>query len=469
MLLIFADAASLWPARMQMAFTLGFHIVLACFGVGFPILLLAAEWRHLRSGDEIYRVLARRWSKAFAVLFAIGAVSGTVLSFELGLLWPEFMGTFGAVIGLPFTMEGFAFFLEAIFVGIYLYGWERLSPRLHWWTGVPIALAGFMSAAFVVTANAWMNCPRGFRMDGDTVTDVDPLAAMWNPASPAQIVHMILAAYMVTGFCVAAFYASLLLRNGSDNKVSSQAGATRAYAARAMAMGLWLAVIATPLQMAVGDWSAKVVAKTQPVKFAAMEGQYVTERGAPLRIGGWPDDEDEVTRYAIELPGLLSWIAYGQWDAEVAGLRDVPRADRPPVHVVHLAFQLMVGVGTGCMALVVWAVVGRWRNGRFPVSRGFLACTTLSGPAAILAMEAGWTVTEVGRQPWIVHGVMRTEAAVTHASGVWYVFFGTLAIYAVLGIATIVVLRLLSAVPLPELAETPAADLPDGSSRTDNQ
>ena len=444
LLLATAESVNLLPARMQMAFTLGFHIILACFGVGLPVLLLWAEWRFLSTGEQVWRTLARRWSKAFAVMFAIGAVSGTVLSFELGLLWPEFMGKFGGVIGLPFTMEGFAFFLEAIFVGIYLYGWDKLPPRVHWWTGVPIAVAGFMSAAFVVTANAWMNAPQGFRLEDGKVLDIDPFAAMWNPASGAQMTHMILAAYMVTGFCVAGFYAAVLLRT---KKSSVQ---KRLYARSAMALGLWLAILTTPPQMVVGDWAAKVVAKSQPVKLAAMEGHYETEVGAALRIGGIPDDEAEVTRYSLDIPKMLSFLAYGDFDAEVKGLKEFPKEDRPPTIVVHIAFQIMVGIGTFCMLFVMWAVIARLRLREFPTSKMFLLLLVASGPLSVLALEAGWTVTEVGRQPWIVQGVMRTSEAITSAPGVWNVFYATLAIYAVLGLITVFVLRLLANVPLPE-------------------
>ncbi len=444
LLLATAESVNLLPARMQMAFTLGFHIILACFGVGLPVLLLWAEWRFLSTGEKVWRTIARRWSKAFAVMFAIGAVSGTVLSFELGLLWPEFMGKFGGVIGLPFTMEGFAFFLEAIFVGIYLYGWDKLPPRVHWWTGVPIALAGFMSAAFVVTANAWMNAPQGFRLEAGKVVDIDPLAAMWNPASGAQMAHMILAAYMVTGFCVAGFYAAVLLRTNQSSVEK------RLYARSAMALGLWLAILTTPPQMVVGDWAAKVVAKSQPVKLAAMEGHYETEVGAALRIGGIPDDEAEVTRYSLDIPKMLSFLAYGDFDAEVKGLKEFPKEDRPPTIVVHIAFQIMVGIGSFCMLLVIWAVIARLRLREFPTSKLFLSVLVVSGPLSVLALEAGWTVTEVGRQPWIVQGVMRTSEAITSAPGVWNVFYATLAIYAVLGLITVFVLRLLANVPLPE-------------------
>ena len=430
---------NLLPARMQMAFTLGFHIILACFGVGLPILMLAAEWQYLRTDDRRWLELAKRWSKAFAVLFAIGAVSGTVLSFELGLLWPKFMGTFGAVIGLPFTMEGFAFFLEAIFAGIYLYGWERLPKRLHWWTGVPIALAGFLSAAFVVTANAWMNCPRGFRMENGMPVEIDPLAAMWNPASGAQIVHMILAAYVVTGCCVAAFYARLIVNDRQSD-----------YARRGMALGLWMAIVFTPLQMLSGDWAAKVVAKSQPIKLAAMEGQYETVVGAPLRIGGLPNDETEQTKYSIEIPKLLSFLAYADFQAEVKGLKEFPKEERPPTAIVHIAFQFMVGIGSYLMLLVGWAAFTRIRTQQFSTSSLFLWLTVAAGPLSVVALEAGWTVTEVGRQPWIAHGVMRTAEAVTESPGVWSVFYATLVIYAVLGFALVTVLRLLAARPLSE-------------------
>lgn len=464
-----AELENLLPARMQMAFTLGFHIVLACFGVGLPVIMLWAEGRFLKTGEVVYRVIAKRLSKAFAVLFAIGAVSGTVLSFELGMLWPGLMGKFGGVIGLPFTMEGFAFFLEAIFVGIYLYGWDRLTPRLHWWTGVPIAVAGFLSAAFVVCANAWMNCPQGFRLEGDQVVDIDPFAAMFNPASGAQVVHMILAAYMVTGFCVAAYYAAALLLAGKkgslkDNSQNASEAAKESdsstvlridYCRKAMGLGLWLAIISTPPQMVVGDWAAKVVAASQPVKLAAMEGQYETEVGAPLRIGGIPDDDAEVTRYSIDVPKMLSFLAYADFEAEVKGLKDFPKENWPPTKVVHMAFQIMVGIGSFCMLLVVWAVVVRIRKKQFPASRLFLWAIVASGPLTALALEAGWTVTEVGRQPWIVQGVMRTSEAITDAPGVWSVFYITLAIYTVLGLSTVFVLRLLARIPLPIQTNTP--------------
>ena len=438
-----ADIASnLLAARWQMAFTLGFHIILACFGVGLPVLMLLAEWRYLATGEVGWKWLAKRWSKAFAVLFAIGAVSGTVLSFELGVLWPQFSETFGAVIGLPFTMEGFAFFLEAIFVGIYLYSWDKLPPRVHWWTGVPVAISGMMSAIFVVTANAFMNSPAGFRMEQGRAVDIDPLAAMLNDASAAMAAHMVLAAYMVTGFCVAGYYAASILR-GKDTT----------YNRRALSLGMLMAIVVTPLQMVVGDWSAKVVAKTQPLKLAAMEAQYETETYAPLRIGGIPNDETGETRFAIDIPGMLSWISYGDASAEVKGLNEWPREDRPPTAVVHFAFQAMVGIGTMCMLVVLWSCVEFARKRRLPESNIFLWALVLLAPASLVALEAGWIVTEVGRQPWIVQGFMKTSEAVTDAQGIWFVFFVTLAVYVLLGLCAVIVLRLLANTPLPEIEE----------------
>lgn len=429
----------LLPARLQMAFTLGFHIILACYGVGLPVLMLAAEWRFLKTGDRIWQTLAQRWSKSFAVLFAVGAVSGTVLSFELGLLWPGFMDRWGAVIGLPFTMEAFAFFLEAIFVGIYLYSWDRLPARVHWLTCWPIAVSGLLSAVFVVTGNAWMNSPAGFRIEDGELIDVDPIVAMTNPASGAQVTHMVIAAYLVTGFSVAAFYAWKLLRNPHDD-----------YCRRAFTLSLLLAVVFVPIQMLAGDWSAKVVAKTQPVKLAAMEGQFETERRAPLRIGGLPDPVAKKTPYAIEIPGVLSFLGYADFNAEVKGLNEFPSDQTPPVLVVHLAFQAMVLIGMLMAAVAAVCAVTWLRKRTWPQSKWFLWSIVVMGPLSIIAMEAGWVVTEVGRQPWIVNGFMRTTEAVTHAPGVWTLFVATMTIYFVIGVTTITVLRRLSNVPFKE-------------------
>jgi cytochrome d ubiquinol oxidase subunit I len=433
------EFTNLFAARMQMAFTLGFHIILASLGVGLPVLMLAAEWRFLRTGDELWRTIARRWSKVFLVLFAVGAVSGTVLSFELGILWPEFMQRWGAVIGMPFTMEGFAFFLEAIFAGIYLYGWDRLPSRAHWLTGWPIAVSGFLSAFFVVTANAWMNAPAGFRLLEGAVVDIAPLSAMFNAASGAQITHTIVAAYLLTGFCVASYYAACLLKNRQDE-----------YSRRAFTLALLLALPLAPVQIVVGDWSAKVVAKTQPAKFAAMEGLFATTTHAPLHIGGIPDQRERTMRYSIRIPGMLSRLTFGDSNAEVKGLSELPEKDWPPVAVVHIAFQTMLGIGGLMLTASLWSVIAYCRSRSWPRSNGFLWLIVLLGPLSVVAMEAGWTVTEVGRQPWIVQGFMRTSDAVTQAPGVWYVFGCTFAIYVLIGTTCVIIVRRLAKYPLWE-------------------
>ncbi|MGD9723729.1 MAG: cytochrome ubiquinol oxidase subunit I [Pirellulales bacterium] len=432
-------AANLLAARLQMALTLGAHITLAVFGVGMPVLLLAAEWRYLRSGDHVWKALAHRWSKVFAVLFAVGAVSGTVLSFELGLLWPEFMSRYGAVIGFPFAMEGFAFFLEAIFVGIYLYGWGRLAPWVHWWCGWPIAISGCASAWFVVTVNSWMNCPRGFTWENGAVVDVDPVAAMLNPCAWPQAVHMIVAAYMVTGFIVAGCYAWRLLRVPNS-----------LYNRRAMALGLLMGAVMTPVQFVVGDWMARTVAATQPVKLAAMEGQFRTQADAPLRIGGLPDTDARETRFALEIPGMLSYLAYHDRQAVVQGLDAFPRHEWPPIPVVHVAFQIMVGIGGLLMLVTAYALVVAIARRTVPQARWFLWLLVACGPLAWLALEAGWVVTEVGRQPWLVHQVARTADLVTHSPYVSWMLAATLTIYALILLGTFSVLRRLGRTPLPE-------------------
>lgn len=425
-------------ARLQMAFTLGYHIVVASLGVGMPVLLLMAEGRYLKSGDPLWKILAQRWAKIFAVLFGVGAVSGTVLSFEMGLLWPHFMGRFGGAIGLPFTLEAFAFFLEAVFAGIYLYGWDKLSPRIHWLSGVPIAVSGFLSAFFVVTANAWMNTPQGFEMTNGLVTHVDPWKAMFNPAAWVQTTHMIVAAYMVSGFLVASYYAWQGLK-----------GKWKEYHRRALSLSLLLGILFAPVQILVGDWAGRVVAKTQPAKLAAMEGQFKTEARAPLRIGGIPNEKDRRTRYALEIPGLASWLAYGDADAVVKGLDDFPPDEVPPTAVVHVAFQVMVAIGFFLLALSLFSAAAWLRRRRFPSGKIFLAAVALSGILSVFALEAGWIVTEVGRQPWIVYNIMRTREAVTGAPGVEVIFFSTLGIYSALTVGLFAVLRLLAKKPLP--------------------
>ncbi|HEX7978670.1 MAG TPA: cytochrome ubiquinol oxidase subunit I [Gemmatimonadaceae bacterium] len=397
----------LLAARSQMAISLGFHIVFAEIGIAMPLMMVLAEWRWRRTGERAYYDLARRWAKGTAVLFAVGAVSGTVLSFELGLLWPGFMRHAGPLIGMPFSLEGFAFFLEAIFLGVYLYGWERVSPRAHLAAGIVVAASGAASAVFVVLVNAWMNTPVGFTLDAaGNFVNIDPVTAMRSPAAFQQVLHMLLASYAATGMAVAGVHAWMLLR-----------GADRAFHGRALLLALCIGAPAAVAQPFSGDLSARVVAETQPVKLAALEGQWQTMRDAPLRIGGWPDASREETRYAIEIPDGLSLLAFHDPHAEVRGLRAVPPEDRPPVAVVHLAFQTMVGLGSAMAIVALWAALVAWRRRDLSGHRELLRALVIVGPFGFICTEAGWIVTEVGRQPWVVQGFMRTAHAVTPMPG----------------------------------------------------
>ncbi|MEO6446340.1 MAG: cytochrome ubiquinol oxidase subunit I [Gemmatimonadaceae bacterium] len=422
--------SDLLAARSQMAMSLGFHIVFAMLGIGLPLLMVIAEWRHLRTGDPVYLELAKRWAKGTTILFAVGAVSGTVLSLELGLLFPGFMKFAGAMIGMPFSLEGFAFFLEGIFLGVYLYGWKRISPRAHLGAGVLVALGGVMSGIFVVMANAWMNAPTGFAMRDGVPVDIDPLAALRSAAVLPQTLHMTLAAYASTGFGVAGIHAFMLLRNNGVH-----------FHRLALGVALAMAVPAAVAQPLVGDFAARFVAQTQPMKLAALEGQFITERGAPLRIGGWPDMERAETRMALEIPGGLSWLAYRDADAEVRGLDQVPRADWPPVPVVHIAFQVMVALGFYMAFVALWAAWRAVRRRPIAEHRGLLWALVAAAPMGFIATEAGWVVTEVGRQPWVVQGVLRTADAVTPMPGLIVPFLGFTLLYVFLSVVVVYLLR----------------------------
>jgi cytochrome d ubiquinol oxidase subunit I len=416
-------------ARSQMAMSLAFHIIFAVMGIGMPLLMAMSEGLYLRTKKAVYLELSKRWAKGTAILFAVGAVSGTVLSFELGLLWPGFMEYAGGIIGMPFSLEGFAFFTEAIFLGIYLYGWDRIPPLAHWLSGIMVAVSGMFSGVFVVTANAWMNAPTGFDIVDGEITNIDPIAAMLNPAALQQVVHMTLAAYVATGFAVAAIHAFFLLRDR-----------TSTFHRRAMGVALALAIISIPLQIVSGDFIAKMVAERQPAKFAAMEGHYRTESGAPLTIGGIPDDEAMETKYAIKIPYGLSFLAHGDPDAEVTGLEDIPRDEWPNTKVVHWAFDIMVGAGFLMLFIALWAAWRWWRLKRLPDDKRLLRALVFAGPLGFIAIEAGWFVTEVGRQPWIIYQVMRTEDAVTPMPGLVVPFVTFTLLY--LGLSVILVFLL---------------------------
>ncbi len=416
--------SNLLAARLQMAMSLGFHILFAAAGIALPLMMAVSEACWLRTREPVYRVLAQRWAKGAAILFAVGAVSGTVLSFELGLLWPGFMEFAGPIIGLGFGLEGFAFFTEAIFLGVYIYGWDRIPAFAHWVAGVIVAVSGALSGVLVVAVNAWMNTPTGFRLDAQgRAVDIDPVAALLSPAMVAEGLHMTLAAYAATGLLVAGIHAVLLLKDREN-----------LFHRRAMAISLVVGGAAALLQPLSGHHSAQVVAETQHTKLAAMEGQFRTERRAPLRIGGLPDPKTQTTPYALEIPAALSILAYNDPNAEVKGLEEFPVENHPPVRVVHIAFQIMVACGMAMATVSLWGAIAWWRKRRVPTGTLFLCALAAVSPLGMIAIEAGWTVTEVGRQPWVIQNVMRTTEAVTSVPGLWVSLLIYTALYAGLGV-----------------------------------
>jgi cytochrome d ubiquinol oxidase subunit I len=430
----------LLAARQMQALSFAMHIPLVCFAIAFPAMVLFVEWRFLRTGDELYLTLARRWSRVLVALFAVGVVTGTILSFEMGLLWPNFMATFGPVFGLGFAIEGFSFFTEAIFIGIYVYGWGRLSPRVHFVSGIPVAIAGFTGSLMVISVNAWMQQPGGFTLRRGKVVDVHPLAALFgNTYLWHELIHMYVAGYMVAGFLIAAAYAVGRLR-----------GRWGRYERTALAIPLTIAALASPVQVLVGDWAGRDVATAQPVKLAAIEGLYRTTRGAPEHIFGWYTAGQ--VKYGIEIPHALSLLAFHNWNARVQGLDGTPPDRRPPVNVVRVAFQLMVGIGTLLALLGIVLIVIRARFTRLPLSDWFYRAVVVAGPASIVALIAGWVTTEVGRQPWIVYRVMLTSQSVTGAGGL-PVGYGTLVVvYLGLVLAVAWILRRLARAPLSSSA-----------------
>jgi cytochrome bd ubiquinol oxidase subunit I len=444
---LLADAAeNLFPARMQMALSLGWHIIFSCLGVAFPTIVVFAEWRAHKRGNPDLLNLAHTWAKAMGVLFAAGAVSGTLLSFEMGILWPGLMEPFGEVFGFPFVLEGFAFFIEAIFVGIYLFGWDRMTPRAHMLSAVPMIISGAAGAFFVIAANAWMNNPTGFGLDAEgRVINADPVGAMFGPSTWPQFAHMYLAAYMVTGFAIASVYAVAMLRGRRDR-----------YHRWGLLIPLTVAAIASPIQIGVGDWIANVVADNQPVKLAAMEGLYRTSTAVPLALGGlYYDDE---LHYDLQIPWGLSLLLTHDPNGEVTGLQSVAPDLRPPVNVVHLAYNVMVGLGSAFLGLALWLGWAWWRRRRMPATPWFLRAVAVAGPGAAIAMEAGWITTEVGRQPFIVYGVLRTADAVSPAPGLYLGFYAVLVIYVLLTALTVFVLRRLAvshSTPAPQELAVP--------------
>jgi cytochrome bd ubiquinol oxidase subunit I len=420
-------------ARAQMAFTVAVHIILVPLGVSWAFMTLVANYRAIRKDDADALLLAKRWSKVMAVTFAVGAVTGTVLSFELGILWPTFMERFGAAFGIPFAFEGIFFFTEAIFIAIYIYGWDRLKPWAHFVSGIPIVLAGLGGTFAVVAANSWMNMPSGFTLDEQgNVATVDPMGVIFNEATPYEFTHMALAAYIVGGYLIASVYAYALLK-----------GRRTRYNRVGFLIPFTVASILMPVQMFVGDWAARSVYEDQPVKFAAMELVYDTESDVPETLGGVMTEDGDV-EYGVPIPDLASWLSGFSADTEIQGLTSVPPENRPTmreVNTVHLAWDVMVGLGTALFLLALWFGFVWWRRRDLPKTKWFYRAATVAGVAALAAMEAGWIVTEVGRQPWIVYNLMYVEDAATTNEGIWASFLIIVAVYTIVAAGTIFVLR----------------------------
>ena len=427
----------LLQARQMQALSFAVHIPLVCFGIAFPLMVLVMEWMGHRTGDPLYLAIARRWSRIMVALFAVGVITGTILSFEMGLLWPNFTATFGGVFGLGFAIEGFSFFLEAIFIGIYIYGWDRLSPRAHMLSAVPIVLTGFTGSLMVIAVNAWMNHPGGFRLVRGEAVDIHPVDALFgNSYLWHELVHMYLAGYIVTGFVVAGAYAVARLR-----------GRWGRYERTALVVPLTIAALASPVQLLVGDWAARDVAESQPTKLAALEGLGRTEKGAPIHILGWYHDGE--VKFGIGIPKMLSVLAFHDPNAKVEGLDAVAPDERPPVNIVRICFQAMVGIGTLLALLGAIVLYLRVRRRVLPEWRWFYYGLAAAGPLSVVALICGWIVTEVGRQPWVVYRVMATSQAVTAAGGIPVGYATLWIVYLAVGAGVVWILRRLARAPLP--------------------
>jgi cytochrome d ubiquinol oxidase subunit I len=434
---VLAAASDLLEARQMQALSLTVHIPIVCFGIAFPAMMLFVEGLYLRTGDATYKALAKRWSKVAVTLFAVGVVTGTILSFEFGLLWPEFMARFGEVFGIGFALEGISFFVEAIFIAIYVNGWERLPRRTHFLTGIPVVISGFAGSFNVIAVNGWMNDPTGFDLGPNgEVLDPRPWSALLNSNMWHELIHMYLAGYLVCGFIVAGVYAHAWLKGRRDHYVKTALVVTLAFAS-----------LAAPVQVIVGDWAGREVAERQPVKLAAMEGLQETTKGAPFTFGGFYDADRGEVRYGIEVPKMLSLLATHDPNSTIQGLDTVPPEDRPPVNIVRYAFQTMVGIGTALALLGVWFIWTWWRRRALPGTKWFYRAVMVSGPAAFVALIAGWITTEVGRQPWIVYEVMRTEQAVTQADGLAVGYVVLVLVYIGVGAAVVWLLRRLARKP----------------------
>jgi cytochrome d ubiquinol oxidase subunit I len=433
-------------SRILTELTLSFHIIYATIGVGVPLMIMIAQWVGIRNNDSHYILLARRWTRGFVITVAVGVVTGTAIGLQLSLLWPSFMELAGNVIALPLFMETFAFFIEAIFLGIYLYTWDRFDhPRKHLLLLVPVALAASFSAVFITMVNAFMNAPQGFDLVNGALINVNPIKAMFNPAMPTKVTHVVVTAFMTTSFILAAIAAFRLLK-----------GSNHVYHKKALLLTMKLGLIFSLATVLIGDLSAKYLAVQQPEKLAAAEWHFETSAPVPLFMFGVLDDG--VIKYAIKIPYALSILSHGYPTAEVIGLDQFPEDEIPPLYI-HYLFDSMVTIGMWMilLALIYW--IGTRRSWPIVNKRWFLWLIVLGGPLSIIAIEAGWWLAEVGRQPWILRGILKTADAATSSGHVdeMLILFATL--YLVLGVGTIVVLsRMFRRNPVEQELEDHKAD-----------
>ncbi|MHB9863636.1 cytochrome ubiquinol oxidase subunit I [Streptomyces sp. YIM S03343] len=427
----------LLPARELMAFTLASHILLVPFGVALPFITLLMHHRGLRRNDAVALTLARRWSAVMAVQFAIGVVTGTVLSFEFGLLWPRMMGRWGDVFGLGFGVEAWAFFLEAVLIAVYLYGWRRLKPWTHFWLGVPLPPAALLGAFGIIAANSWMNTPQGFALDakGNPV-HVDVRQAVFTPIFGAEYWHFVVAMFLTAGYVVAGVYAVGWLRGRRDR-----------YHRLGFTVPFTVAAILTPVQFMLGDSAARAVFHKQPVKFAGMELVWKTDTHVPEYMFGRLNSDGTVSG-GLKIPQLDSILASFKPSTQVTGLTSVPADDRPTVvqaTIAHWAFDIMVTIGSLLILLALWYGWCWLRRRDLPRSRWFFRCAAAAGVACLVTVECGWITTEVGRQPWIVYNFMRVSQAVTptRAGSLWTTLGIVMGVYvAVFGSFLAVVLKM---------------------------
>ena len=416
-------------ARSQMAISLGFHIIYSCIGMVMPLFMAVSHYKWIKTGDVVYKHITQAWSKGVAIFFATGAVSGTILSFELGLLWPKFMEHAGPIFGMPFSLEGVAFFIEAIALGFFLYGWNRFNKWFHWCTGVIVGISGIASGILVVSANAWMNNPAGFDYINGQYLNIDPIKAMFNGSWFSEALHMTLAAFSSTGFAVAGIHALMIARKRNI-----------LFHTKAFKIAIVFGAAAAILQPFSGDISAKNAAKKQPAKLAAMESYFHTQRYSPLVIGGIPDTLNKRVKDGIEIPGLLSFLVNDNFKQPVNGLDKIPKQNQPPIAITHITFEIMIAIGSVMMGIGLLYFIALWKKRSWLTKKWFLDLFILSTPFGFIAVEAGWTVTEVGRQPWIIQGIMRTSEAVTPMPGIHYSFYLFTFIYFTLSVAVIYLL-----------------------------